>query len=328
MIECLEIVFLLWLLQAMRVSACKTLQIQPPSTTAADIPARPAVRRQQQSLLLLPDTCRGGGRPKKNSLASAASEGFRNSLASGLAAACSKTILAPFDTIKTVQQQARQGMGGKGLSFVDAAALVVSRPKGIFELYAGLGVAAIGAMPSVGLYFGIYSYSKRIITPRLRQAVGLTREKSFVMSDNAARRIGIAASAAIGNTFASFSRVPYEVVKQQLQTGQYPNTRKALTAMFRSKGMRAFFPLGGVSIQMVRDIPYAIMTLLTYEAIQEKWTEKSQLQHQGWKDMASGAIAGGVGSFLTNPMDVGEFFFLSANVLYSRAKVLPIFVSN
>ena len=119
---------------------------------------------------------------------------------------------------------------------------------------AGLGVAAIGAIPSVGLYFGIYSYSKRIITPRLKQAVGPTREKSL-MSDNAARRIGIAASAAIGNTFASFSRVPYEVVKQQLQTGQYPNTRKALTAMFRSKGMRAFFPLGGVSIQMVRDIP-------------------------------------------------------------------------
>lgn len=119
---------------------------------------------------------------------------------------------------------------------------------------AGLGVAAIGAIPIVGLYFGIYSYSKRIITPRLKQAVGPTREKS-VMSDNAARRIGIAASAAIGNTFASFSRVPYEVVKQQLQTGQYSNTRKALTAMFRSKGIRAFFPLGGVSIQMVRDIP-------------------------------------------------------------------------
>ena len=77
---------------------------------------------------------------QKNSLASAASEGFRNSLASGLAAACSKTILAPFDTIKTVQQQARQGMGGKGLSFVDAAALVVSRPKGIFELYVSVDV--------------------------------------------------------------------------------------------------------------------------------------------------------------------------------------------
>ena len=120
---------------------------------------------------------------------------------------------------------------------------------------AGLGVAAIGAMPSVGLYFGIYSYSKRTIIPRLKRAVGPTRERDSIISDSAVKTIGIAASAAIGNTFASFSRVPYEVVKQQLQTGQYPNTRKALTAMFRSNGMRAFFPLGGVSIQMVRDIP-------------------------------------------------------------------------
>lgn len=220
---------------------------------------------------------------------------------------------------------------------------------------AGLGVAAIGAMPSVGLYFGIYSYSKRTIIPRLRQAVGPTRERGCIISDNAVRTIGIAASAAIGNTFASFSRVPYEVVKQQLQTGQYPNTRKALTAMFRSKGMRAFFPMGGVSIQMVRDIPCklpcrlkrldfpylclvscvlmkyssiqhphacmnflldAIITLLTYEAIQEKWTQRPQLQHQGWKDMASGAIAGGVSSFLTNPMDVGEFSFSFVKFLF------------
>jgi hypothetical protein len=43
--------------------------------------------------------------------------------------------LAPFDTIKTVQQQARQGVGAKALSFVEAAGLVVRRPRGIFELY-------------------------------------------------------------------------------------------------------------------------------------------------------------------------------------------------
>mmetsp|Transcript_27162 Transcript_27162/g.78359 ORF Transcript_27162/g.78359 Transcript_27162/m.78359 type:complete len:221 (-) Transcript_27162:442-1104(-) len=158
-------------------------------------------------------------------------------------------------------------------------------------------------MPSVGLYFGIYSYSKRTIIPRLQQSLGPNRGR-YTISDSAVTTIGIATSAAIGNTIASFSRVPYEVVKQQLQTGQYPNTKTAITAMFRSKGVRAFFPLGGVSIQMVRDIPYAIITLLTYEAIQEKWIQRSSVQQKGWKDMASGAIAGGVGSYLTNPMDV------------------------
>lgn len=139
MIDCIKIVFLSSLLQATRVSAWKALQMHP--LPAANSPTCPAVRGQHQSLRLLPDACREGGRPKRNSLVSATSEGFRNSLASGLAAACSKTILAPFDTIKTVQQQARQGMGGgKGLSFVDAVGLVVRRPRGIFELYVSIDV--------------------------------------------------------------------------------------------------------------------------------------------------------------------------------------------
>jgi len=54
-----------------------------------------------------------------------------------------------------------------------------------------------------------------------------------------------------GNTIASFSRVPYEVVKQCLQTGQYSSTKEALVTMWKAGGLRSFFPLGGVSIQMV-----------------------------------------------------------------------------
>lgn len=67
---------------------------------------------------------------------SAAINGIKNSLASGLAAACSKTILAPFDTIKTMQQHGRNDE--KVLSVIDAATIVMSRPKGFFELYVSL----------------------------------------------------------------------------------------------------------------------------------------------------------------------------------------------
>ena len=41
-----------------------------------------------------------------NTKSSAAINGFKNSISSGLAAGCAKTLLAPFDTIKTIQQQA------------------------------------------------------------------------------------------------------------------------------------------------------------------------------------------------------------------------------
>jgi solute carrier family 25 S-adenosylmethionine transporter 26 len=116
------------------------------------------------------------------------------------------------------------------------------------NIQAGLGVAAIGAMPSVGLYFGVYSYSKEKLLPFLNSVMKPTDESS----EARVKTINIAASAAIGNTIASFSRVPYEVVKQKLQTGEYSSTMGALKDMVQTGGLRAFFPMGGVSIQMIR----------------------------------------------------------------------------
>lgn len=77
---------------------------------------------------------RGGSQttttPSKHS--SALAEGLKNTLASGLAAACSKTILAPFDTIKTVQQDV---MGGRSLTLVEAIRKICGRDGGFANLY-------------------------------------------------------------------------------------------------------------------------------------------------------------------------------------------------
>jgi len=192
---------------------------------------------------------------------------------------------------------------------VEAARSVTSRPGGVLNLYAGLGVSALGSMPSVGLYFGVYSYCKKIISPMLKRCLGSEREdgKKGVCSDGGLHTFSIALSAAIGNTIASFSRVPYEVVKQCLQTGQYSSTKEALVTMWKAGGLRSFFPLGGVSIQMLRDIPYAIFTLLSYEYIKDNWVLKKSENdpNNRWiRDMIAGATAGGIGSYLTNPLDV------------------------
>lgn len=220
--------------------------------------------------------------------------GIKNSIASAFAAATAKTLLAPFDTIKTIQQQSQTGE--VALTLAEAAAVVMKRPKGFFELYAGLGVSAIGAMPSVGLYFGVYSYCKDKLTPYFQ------KNCKDLVDPTMARTFAIACSAAIGNTIASFSRVPYEVVKQKLQTGEYSSTFGALSNMYSTGGMRSFFPTGGITIQMMRDIPYAIFSLMTYECIREHWVNKGE--KAAWKDMTAGGIAGGVGSLITNPMDV------------------------
>ena len=110
------------------------------------------------------------------------------------------------------------------------------------------------------------------------------KEDDNVLSPAALRTIAIATSAAIGNTVASFSRVPFEVVKQKLQTGQYATSVGAVTSMFQSGGIKAFFPTGGISIQMVRDIPYAIFTLLSYEYLREHLISGSKLDDEGSVD--------------------------------------------
>jgi len=157
-------------------------------------------------------------------------------------------------------------------------------------------------MPSVGLYFGVYSYCKR----RLRPLFSRLDQSDSEASQGIAFTLTILSSAAIGNTLASFSRVPYEVVKQKLQTGIYTSTWEALVGMAGQEGVRAFFPLGGVSIQMLRDIPYAMATLLSYEILKDKigrpWKERGV--NVNLMDALTGALAGGIGSYVTNPMDV------------------------
>jgi hypothetical protein len=76
--------------------------------------------------------------------------------------------------------------------------------------------------------------------------------------------------------------------------------------MAQQEGLRAFFPLGGISIQMLRDIPYAMVTLLSYEILKDALRPLKTKQHypEGVIDAMTGALAGGLGSYVTNPLDV------------------------
>jgi hypothetical protein len=160
----------------------------------------------------------------------------------------------------------------------------------------------VGSIPSVGLYFGIYTFCK----------------KRFARLDpDEKRRVAyIGLSAAIGNTIASSSRVPYEVVKQKLQTQVYANIGEAL----RDMSLKNLFPTGGISSQMIRDIPYAVVTLMTYEHLKQVLKPRAEVEFpqvpvRVW-DLLIGGFAGGVGSFVTNPMDVIKTRLQTSSDLY------------
>mmetsp|Transcript_22140 Transcript_22140/g.50674 ORF Transcript_22140/g.50674 Transcript_22140/m.50674 type:complete len:138 (+) Transcript_22140:100-513(+) len=72
---------------------------------------------------------------------------------------------------------------------------------------------------------------------------------------------------------------------------------------------------------MARDIPYAIFTLVTYEYIKQKWVRPNELKEgasSAWRNMVTGATAGGIGSFLTNPMDVVKTRLQTSPEIYGR----------
>ena len=106
------------------------LQLIQTNAKAISIPPKPYA-------LLNRNVLRGGAKQTTTiatttTKSSALAEGLKNTLASGLAAACSKTILAPFDTIKTVQQDVT---GGMSLSLIQAVKKICRRDGGIGNLY-------------------------------------------------------------------------------------------------------------------------------------------------------------------------------------------------
>ena len=219
-------------------------------------------------------------------------DGVKDGIASGLAAAVVKIVLQPLDTIKTVQQAQKLG-----LDPFTAIHKVIERG-GLGGLWAGVTVTVLGSSPSVAVYFGAYSSCKKYLTN--------------IMPDSA-YLLAVALAASIGNTFASFFRVPYEVIKQRMQNGDHASTMEAIRHSINSEGPIGLFSGGKLYSQILRDVPYAIITLVSYEVLQKLATryredrlkaQKEQsrvIKPRGRKgtDALCGAMAGGLGSFFT-----------------------------
>jgi hypothetical protein len=94
----------------------------------------------------LPDASADRAAPARPAVAAAPAvwkAGLKNGLASGLAVVCSKSLLQPFDTLKTLQQ-ASSASGGMA-----AAASKLVSTHGFLALYRGLGISLFGAVPSM-----------------------------------------------------------------------------------------------------------------------------------------------------------------------------------
>lgn len=250
-------------------------------------------------------------RTLRDDVINAVPESSKNSVAGALAAAVVKLTLQPFDTLKTIQQMDKNGAG------LLATTAEFVRQRGVLSLWSGVGVTIMGSVPSVALYFGIFNAVKA----RLTAAFPLQY-----------RSVAVALAAITGNTAASVLRAPYEVLKTRMQLAMHPSLYSALIYSVKEEGVLGLFGGGKLISQILRDVPYAVITGVCYEALQAMankrkeqpvvpLTSNEDKRAKLTQDATCGGIAGGISTLLTTPMDVVKTRLMSGGGEFKYASV-------
>lgn len=200
------------------------------------------------------------------------SASFASALLSGACAGVFTDVaLFPIDTLKTRLQSAE--------GFFKAG--------GFRGIYSGLSAAALGSAPGAALFFSTYETAK---APARRFF------KSDVLSQQAA--------ASAGEVVACMVRVPTEVVKQNMQVGQYGSFRGAVQGIMKDYGYRGFYR--GYLTTVGREIPFSLIQFPLWEGIKDKWSERQGRRVSPLQGALAGAVSGGFSGFVTTPLDLAK----------------------
>ncbi|CAL9090551.1 unnamed protein product [Musa acuminata var. zebrina] len=181
-----------------------------------------------------------------------------------------ETVLYPIDTIKTRLQAAR------GVSKIHW--------KG---LYSGLAGNLAGVLPASGIFVGIYEPTKQKLLK--------------VFPENLSAFAHLTAGA-VGGVAASLIRVPTEVVKQRMQTGQFTSAPNAVRLIVAKEGIRGLY--AGYSSFLLRDLPFDAIQFCIYEQLRIGYKIAAQRELSDPENAIIGAFAGALTGAITTPLDV------------------------
>ncbi|XP_043696647.1 S-adenosylmethionine carrier 1, chloroplastic/mitochondrial-like [Telopea speciosissima] len=195
---------------------------------------------------------------------------FEGVIAGGTAGVVVETALYPIDTIKTRLQAAR---GGRKILL-----------KG---LYSGLAGNLAGVLPASAIFVGVYEPTKqkllRIFPENLTAFAHLT-------------------AGAIGGAAASFVRVPTEVIKQRMQTGQFASAPDAVRFIVSKEGFKGLY--AGYGSFLLRDLPFDAIQFCIYEQLRIGCKLAAQRDLKDPENAIIGAFAGALTGGITTPLDV------------------------
>lgn len=205
---------------------------------------------------------------------------FQLSLFAGaLAGFTVDAVLFPLDTLKTRLQ----------LSTSTSATL--AKPPPLFKgLYAGFGPAVAASAPAAAAFFAVYDQVKKILEPR-------------VTDDRYTPLVHVAAAAA-GDIAGSTVRLPFEVIKQRVQSGMYSSAMDACRKTLATEGIPGFF--SGYGSLIMRELPFDAIQFPLYELLKARWRkmEGRVTELETWKTSVCGSLAGGASAAITTPLDV------------------------
>eukprot|EP01038_Epipyxis_sp_PR26KG_P007847 gene7847-10654_t len=222
-------------------------------------------------------------------------------LAGGLAGGLANAIIYPIDTLKTMRQT------DPTLKTIwDAIRRLIQtnnkQGSSIVKIYAGIGPAVIGSIPSSAVYFGSYEAAKTILK---RHSSGV-----FVQYKPLIHML----AAATGNIFSSVIFVPKDALKQQLQsyrTGSIAwtasnkmitklNSFDVIKAILDKHGVSGFYP--SYRATLLRNIPSAVLKFTLYEELRLIAQHFKGYESIGY--LLAGGFSSGFASAITTPFDV------------------------
>ncbi|XP_061345174.1 S-adenosylmethionine carrier 1, chloroplastic/mitochondrial-like [Gastrolobium bilobum] len=191
-------------------------------------------------------------------------------IAGGVAGVIVEAALYPIDTIKTRLQVARGG-----------GEIIL---KG---LYSGLAGNLAGVLPASAIFIGVYEPTKQKLLKSLPDHLS---------------SVAHFAAGVIGGTASSFVRVPTEVIKQRMQTGQFGSAMAAVRLIVANEGFKGLY--AGYGSFLLRDLPFDAIELCIYEQLRIGYKLAAKRDLNDPENAMLGAFAGAITGAVTTPLDV------------------------
>ncbi|GFP83269.1 S-adenosylmethionine carrier 1 chloroplastic/mitochondrial [Phtheirospermum japonicum] len=191
-------------------------------------------------------------------------------IAGGTAGVVVETALYPIDTIKTRLQAARGG--GKII---------------LKGLYSGLAGNIAGVLPASAVFVGVYEPAKQKLIRSLPENLSAVAHLT---------------AGVLGGFAASCIRVPTEVVKQRMQTGQFASAPDAVRLIVSKEGFKGLY--AGYGSFLLRDLPFDAIQFCIYEQLRIGYKLAAKRDLNAPENAVIGAFAGALTGAITTPLDV------------------------